>query len=213
MFSWNFLKAFSNSLETLADGSNDGAPKFRDCVENIKNNFFQQHKKLHPMIPAKAGNLLINVEQLPRQEIRRPGSDVWDLNLNYSISYLNIYRYRYRYRYVQHTLGSRQKGQRTFYLELDIFLQFVLVVAKLEKNCRPRKQMQICSTWCFISNCWISRKYFFLPLIFLVFKDCKSVFSCKCWLSLWRPAWRTYRSQVANSSKSENLENSEIFCF
>ena len=24
MFSWNFLKAFSNSLETLADGSNDG---------------------------------------------------------------------------------------------------------------------------------------------------------------------------------------------
>ena len=43
-FSWNFLKAFSNSLETLADGSNDGAPKFRDCVENIKNNFFQ-HKK------------------------------------------------------------------------------------------------------------------------------------------------------------------------
>ena len=75
-FSWNFLKAFSNSLDILADGSNDGAPKFRDCVENIKNNFFQQHKKLHPMIPAKAGNLLINVEQLPRQEIRRPGSDV-----------------------------------------------------------------------------------------------------------------------------------------
>lgn len=31
MFSWNFLKAFSNSLETLADGSNDGGPKFGDC--------------------------------------------------------------------------------------------------------------------------------------------------------------------------------------
>ena len=64
------------------------------------------------MIPAKAENLLINVDQLPRQEIRRPGSDVWDLNLNYSISYLDIYIDIYDY--VQHT---RQAEDRTQYLE------------------------------------------------------------------------------------------------
>ena len=112
-----FWKPFLTRSKLLPMGPMMAVPNLGIAVENIKNNFLQ---KLHPMIPAKAENLLINVDQLPRQEIRRPGSDVWDLNLNYSISYLNIYRYRYRY--VQHTLGSRQKGQRTFYLELDIFL-------------------------------------------------------------------------------------------
>lgn len=48
-------------------------PNLGIAVENIKNNFLQ---KLHPMIPAKAEKLLINVDQLPRQEIRRPRSDV-----------------------------------------------------------------------------------------------------------------------------------------
>ena len=80
VFSWNFLKnflkAFSNSLQTLPDGSNDGASKFGDCRAKYQEKLFSSKKKLHPMIPAKAENLLINVDQLPRQEIRRPGSDV-----------------------------------------------------------------------------------------------------------------------------------------
>ena len=68
------------------------------------------------MIPAKAENLLINVDQLPRQEIRRPGSDVWDLNLNYSISYLNIDIDIDMYK--QHTRqAERTEGNIEFYLD------------------------------------------------------------------------------------------------
>ena len=58
-------------------------------------------------------------------------------------------------------------------------------------------------------------QFLFIPFKFLAIfkKKLQMCISCKCRLSRWRPACRTYRSQVADSSKSENLGNSEIFRF
>ena len=105
-----FWKPFLTRSKLLPMGPMMAVPNLGIAIwKNIKNNFFQ---KLHPMIPAKAEILLINVDQLPRQEIRRPGSDVWDLNLNYSISYLNIYIYIDIDMYKTH---SRHRGQKAIF--------------------------------------------------------------------------------------------------
>ena len=53
------LKAFSNSLETLVDGSNDGqGPKISG----------RTFTKIRPMMPTKAVNLMISVDQVLRQK-------------------------------------------------------------------------------------------------------------------------------------------------
>ena len=87
---------------------------------------------------------------------------------------------------------------------MHLRVDFWIIIRNLQMCTPPqkkeKKEKNICK-WVF-SN-------FFIPF----FKHLQMCISCKCRLSRWRPACRTYRSQVADSSKSENLGNSEIFRF